>query len=69
MTVSVSIGVNGNYKLPVTYKQGDREETLTISGRGHEGPNQQHIPFYHSADVMTLQLGPETPDNGEEDGA
>jgi hypothetical protein len=69
MTVSVQISVNGNYKLPVTYKQGDREENFTISGRGHNGPNVRHIPFYHSADVMTLQLGPESPDNGEDDGS
>jgi hypothetical protein len=67
MTVSVQISVNGNYKLPISYKQGEREESLTVSGRGHAGPNVQHIPFYHGADVMTLQLGPETPDNGEEE--
>lgn len=65
MTVSVKISVNGNYKLPVTYKQGDREVSEVISGRGHEGPNELSIPFFHSADVMTLQVGPEEQDNGE----
>lgn len=66
MTVSVKISVNGNYKLPVSYKHGPREETFIISGRGYEGPNEQSIPFYHGANVMTLKLGPEEPDNGDE---
>lgn len=66
MTVSVKISVNGNYKLPVSYKQGDNEESFVISGRGHEGPNERSIMFYHGQDVMTLELGPEEPDNGDE---
>ena len=65
MTISVSISVNGNYKVPVTYKQGDREHSQVISGRGHTGPNVVHIPFYHGPDAMTLELGPEVQDNGE----
>lgn len=68
MTISVSISVNGNYKCPVSYKQGDRAESQVVSGRGHEGPNVVHIPFYHSADVMTLSVGPEEQDNGDETG-
>jgi hypothetical protein len=66
MTISVQISVNGNYKCPVSYKQGDREENHVISGRGMDRPNVLHIPFYHSADVMTLSVGPEERDDGEE---
>lgn len=65
MTISVKISVNGNYKCPVSYKQGDREETQIVSGRGHDGPKEIYIPFYHGPDVMTLSVGPEEPDNGE----
>lgn len=66
MTISVRVSCNGNYKCPVSYKQGDREESFTLSGRGKEGPDERHIPFYHGADAMTLQVGPEEQDNGEE---
>lgn len=68
MTVSVQISVNGNYKLPVRYKQGDREVELTVSGRDSDGPRVESIPFFHGADIMTLELGPESPDNGLEEG-
>lgn len=66
MTISVQISVNGDYKCPVSYKQGDREESQVISGRDHDGPNVLHIPFYHGADAMTLSVGPEEPDSGED---
>lgn len=69
MTISVKVSVNGNYKCPVSYKQGDREETQVISGRGRDTPNELHIPFYHSADIMTLSIGPEEADNGEAEAA
>ncbi|WP_226019740.1 hypothetical protein [Novosphingobium sp. FKTRR1] len=65
MTVSVSISVNGNYKVPVSFKQGEREENHVVSGRGLDQPNVQHIAFYHGPDVMTLVVGPEEPDHGE----
>jgi hypothetical protein len=65
MTISVTISVNGNYKCPVSYKQGDREESQIISGRGRDGPNEFTIPFYHGADAMTLSVGPEERDEGE----
>ena len=65
MTISVSISVNGNYKCPVNYKQGDREVSQVISGRGLDQPNVLHIPFYHGPDAMTLSVGPEEQDNGE----
>jgi hypothetical protein len=65
MTISVSISVNGNYKCPVSYKQGDREENHVVSGRGMDRPNVLHIPFYHGADAMTLSVGPEERDDGE----
>lgn len=68
MTVSVQICVNGNYKLPVRYKQGDREVELTVSGRGLDGPKVEYVHFNHGADIMTLELGPESPDNGPENG-
>lgn len=66
MTISVSVSVNGNYKCPVSYKQGDREFSEVISGRDHDGPNVLYIPFYHGEDAMTLSVGPEEPDTGEE---
>lgn len=65
MTVSVKVSVNGDYKVPVSYKQGDREESFIISGRGHPGPNEKYITFYHGPDVMTLSVGPEEKDDGE----
>ncbi|MDH7973696.1 hypothetical protein QH494_16005 [Sphingomonas sp. AR_OL41] len=65
MTVSVQISVNGNYKLPVIIKQGERDETMVISGRGHDGPNVQQIYFSHGPDVLTLAMGPEEQDLGE----
>jgi hypothetical protein len=65
MTVSVQVSVNGDYKVPVTYKQGDRENTTVVSGRGHVGPNVHYINFYHGPDAMTLSIGPEERDTGE----
>jgi hypothetical protein len=44
------------------------EESFTLSGRGKPGPDARHIPFYHGADAMTLSVGPEEQDNGEEAG-
>lgn len=67
MTISVQVSCNGNYKCPVSYKQGDREESFTLSGRDKEGPDVRYIPFYHSADVMTLSVGPEEQDTGEQE--
>lgn len=64
MTIYVSISVNGNYRCPVTLKQGDREETQVVSGRGHDGPNVVSLPFYHGDEVMTLSIGPEEQDTG-----
>lgn len=69
MTISVSVSVNGNYKCPVSYKQGDREENHVVSGHGRDTPNVLYIPFYHGPDLLTLSVGPESPDNGEEDAA
>ena len=66
MTISVQISVNGDYKCPVSYKQGEREVTEVIYGRGSDGPKVLHVPFYHSSDVMTLSIGPEERDAGEE---
>lgn len=66
MTVSVKITVNGNYKLPVKYKQGDREVSLVVSGYGLDVPGEHQVAFYHGPDVMTLELGPEEPDHGPE---
>jgi hypothetical protein len=69
MTINVKVSVNGNYKCPVTCKQGDREETQIISGRGHDGPKEISFPFYHGPDVMTLSVGPEEEDKGEDSAA
>lgn len=65
MTISVKVSVNGNYKCPVTFRQGDREEKHLVSGFGLNGPNELYIPVYHGPDQMTVQIGPEEPDNGE----
>lgn len=65
MTISVRISVNGNYKCPVSYKQGDRDVSTVVSGRGHDGPNELYIPFSHGPDVLTLSVGPEEPDNSD----
>lgn len=66
MTISVSISVNGNYKCPVSYNQGDREHSQIVSGFGRDTPNVVSIPFYHGADAMALSVGPEEQDNGEQ---
>lgn len=66
MTVSVKVSVNGNYKLPVHVKQGDREEGFTLSGRGKPGPDERVVSFHHGPEPMTVTVGPEQPDNGEE---
>jgi hypothetical protein len=63
MTVMINVSVNGNYKVPVKYKQGEREVEEIVSGRGNEGPKLLSIPFYHSADIMTIEVGPEEQDN------
>lgn len=65
MTVSVKVSVGGNYKVPVTFRQGDREETQVISGRGLNVPFELYIPFYHGKDIMTVEIGPEEHDPGE----
>lgn len=65
MTISVRVSCNGNYKCPVSYKQGDREESFTLSGRGKDGPDEKHIWLTHGPDAMTLTVGPEEPDTGE----
>ncbi|MFN3522293.1 MAG: hypothetical protein ACK4YQ_08580 [Phenylobacterium sp.] len=69
MTVSVRVSVNGPYKLPVSYRQGDREESFVLSGLGKAGPDERHIAFTHGPDAMTLQIGPEEYDHGEADAA
>lgn len=66
MTVSVTVSVNGNYKLPIRYKQGERAHEEVLSGRDSNGPRILTIPFWHGPDAMTLELGPEEPDNGVE---
>lgn len=65
MTVSVQVSVNGSYKLPIKYRQGDRVVEKTISGRGLDHPFVELIHFSHGADVMTLEIGPESQDLGE----
>lgn len=64
MTISIKVSVNGNYKCPVSYKQGNREVSEVISGFGMAGPKELFIGFYHGSDAMTLQIGPEERDNG-----
>ncbi len=66
MTISIKVSVNGSYKCPVSYRQGDREESVVISGRGLDHPNELNIPFQHGAEIMSLSVGPEEQDTGEE---
>lgn len=65
MTISIKVSVNGNYKCPISFKQGSREENHVVSGHGLDKPHELYIPFYHGADLMTLSIGPEESDNGE----
>lgn len=50
--------------MPVTVTQGSRQETIWISGYGHNGPKEVQIHFGHGGDAMTLNIGPEEQDNG-----
>lgn len=63
MTISVKVSCNGNYKCPVSYSQGDHEESFILSGKGKAGPDERNISFRHGGDAMTLEVGPEQPDN------
>lgn len=65
MTVAISVSVNGNYKVPIHFTQGDRNETIVVSGRDSEGPRVVTVPFYHGPDIMTMEIGPESEDLGE----
>jgi hypothetical protein len=69
MSISISVSVNGNYKVPVTTKYGDSEaSTEVITGRGHSGPFVKHIPYYHgsnASNIVTVTIGPEEQDNGD----
>lgn len=69
MTISITVSVNGNYKVPVTTKYGNNEPTTeVITGRGHSGPFVKHIPYYHGSNpgnVVTVTVGPEEQDNGD----
>lgn len=65
MTITVTVSVNGNYKAPVSYKQGDREFSQVVSGFGRDTPHAISIPFAHGPDALTLKVGPESQDNGE----
>lgn len=66
MTISINVSINGNYKVPVTTRYGDKEPTTEIiSGRGHTGPFVKTIPYYHgNGDIVHVSIGPEEPDNG-----
>lgn len=68
MTISIQVSVNGNYKVPVTTKYGDKEPTTeVISGRGHSGPFVKHISYYHgnnSDNIVVVSVGPEEQDDG-----
>lgn len=68
MTISISVSVNGNYKVPVVTQYGKNEPTTeVISGRGHSQPNVKNIPYYHGSNpdnTVTVTVGPEEEDNG-----
>lgn len=67
MTISISVSVNGNYRVPIRVQYEDgRESNEVISGRGHDGPFVRHVPHYHGASkVTTVSVGPEQPDDGD----
>lgn len=71
MTISITVSVNGNYKVPVKVSYDDgQESTEVISGRGHEGPFVKHVPHYHGpSKVTTVVVGPEEEDRGEPEAA
>jgi len=64
MTISVKVSCNGGYKCPVSYKQGDREESFVLNGFGKDTPDERHITFYHGTDPMQLVVGPESQSTG-----
>lgn len=68
MTISIQVSVNGNYKVPVTTKYGDKEATTeVISGRGLNQPFVKYIPYYHGSNgdnIVVVSVGPEEQDNG-----
>lgn len=68
MTISITVSVNGNYKVPVTTKYGDNDpSTEVISGRGLSVPYVRNIPYYHGSNpsnVVVVTVGPEEQDNG-----
>lgn len=68
MTININVSVNGNYKVPVKVQYGEGEPTTeVITGRGHEGPFVKNISYYHGSDtVVTVTVGPEDQDNGDE---
>ena len=67
MTISISVSVNGNYKVPVKVQHGEETpEIKTISGRGADGPVTMFIPHYHGETSVTkIEVGPEVEDHGE----
>lgn len=67
MTISITVSVNGNYRVAVTEQHGTEPPFReVISGRGHDGPNVKHIPHYHGTrSITTVTVGPEEEDRGE----
>jgi hypothetical protein len=65
MTTTVTVSVNGNYKMPV--KQG--ETIVYVSGRGHPGPKAETFYPHSHGDGTVFVVGPEEPDNDEESAA
>lgn len=61
MTTTITVKVNGNYKIPV--KRGN-DDAIFVSGRGGDGPVSQDFYPTHG-DGSTFVIGPEEPDNGE----
>jgi hypothetical protein len=68
MTISITVSVNGNYKVPVKVQYEDgRESVEVISGRGHDGPFVKHVSHYHGpSKVTTVIVGPEEQDLGDD---
>lgn len=72
MTISIQVSVNGNYKAPVKItRQDGTVENHVVSGFGQPGPNILYVPYYHGSNdgVVTVEVGPESQDNGEAEGS
>lgn len=67
MTTTVTVSVNGNYKVPIHCRGENGESTVILSGRGQPGPNIQVFNMPHGSNAV-ISVGPEEPDNTPAEG-